>query len=132
MNFHRFYRHKLSFFPLFCCHILLCQKFLSLFESSGINGASSRRTISRADIEYRRTNDFQVLPLCVKKSTPSHRVLSDKYATVGPVNKRSTPLLLGLQMTSAPQVWLSENQALLSSVPGTVCVCNCFEPPAQR
>lgn len=35
-------------------------------------------------------------PALCEKQHPSQSVLSDKYATVGPVNKGSTPLLLGL------------------------------------
>lgn len=130
VHFHCFNRHKHSFFSPLCCHILFCQKFLSLFQSAGIKWCFI--TLDHlSDIEYLRKKWLSGAPALCEKQHPSQSALSDKYATVGPVNKGSTPLLLGWEMTSAPQVWLSENQAFLSSVPGTVCVCNCFEPSAQ-
>lgn len=66
---HWFYRHE----PPFLCPLTVTYwpgKNSSLhFKVLALNSASSCRTISHADIEYQRTNDFQVLPLCVKNST---------------------------------------------------------------
>lgn len=68
--FSRFYWHKNSFFPLFAVIYCSAKNSSLYFKVLALNGASSRRTVSHADIEYQRTNDFQVLPaLCVKNST---------------------------------------------------------------
>lgn len=69
VNFHWFYRDKCSFFPF---AVTYCSAKISslYFKVLALNGPSSCRTISHTDTEYQRTNDFQVLPLCVKNSTP--------------------------------------------------------------
>lgn len=77
------------FSPL-CCHILFCQKFLSLFQSAGIKWCFI--TLDHlSDIEYLRTNDFQVLLLCVKNSTP-RRVLCQTSTQQLGLSTKGAPL----------------------------------------
>lgn len=80
---------SIPFFPL-CCHILFCQKFLSLFQSAGIKWCFI--TLDHlSDIEYLRTNDFQVLLLCVKNSTPRRALCQTSTQQLG-LSTKGAPL----------------------------------------
>lgn len=90
VHFHCFNRHNYSFFPSLCCHILFCQKFLSLFQSAGIKWCFI--TLDHlSDIEYLRTNDFQVLLLCVKNSTPRRALCQTSTQQLG-LSTKGAPL----------------------------------------
>lgn len=81
---------SVPFCPLLS-HIAVPKKSPLYFKTLALNDASSRRTVSHADAEYQRTNDFQVLPLSVKNSTPRRAFCQTSTQQLG-LSTKGAPL----------------------------------------